>query len=172
MVSQDAAEFQFQSAVDSRFNAGRLIFLSKVSGDSGFFPLSRVDGKRKWSPPGYVDSFPRLRLVTSLAMRANSKSRLVNEFVKAAGRKFGCIGQTAQRKLRLPCDSFSLEQVRFSIGYFRGLRYPVVLLSRISDREILSYAPDLPLLLCEMHRRNGCTHRNGVKDDLPPSEDS
>lgn len=36
---------------------------------------------------------PRLRLVTSLAMRADSKSRLVNEFVKAAGRKFGAIGQ-------------------------------------------------------------------------------
>ena len=42
---------------------------------------------------------PRLRLVTRLAMRADSKSRLVNEFVKAAGRKFGVIGQTAQRKL-------------------------------------------------------------------------
>jgi hypothetical protein len=37
----------------------------------------------------------------SLAMRADSKSRLVNEFVKAAGRKFGVIGQTAQRKLPL-----------------------------------------------------------------------
>jgi hypothetical protein len=44
---------------------------------------------------------PRLRLVTSLAMRVNSKSRLVNEFVKAAGRKFGGIGQAAQRKLPL-----------------------------------------------------------------------
>lgn len=43
----------------------------------------------------------RLRLVTSLAMRADSKSRLVKEFVKAAGRKFGVIGQTAQRKLPL-----------------------------------------------------------------------
>ncbi len=43
----------------------------------------------------------RLRLVTSLAMRADSKSRLVNEFVKAAGRKFGSIGQAAQRKLPL-----------------------------------------------------------------------
>ena len=43
----------------------------------------------------------RLRLVTSLAVRADSKSRLVNEFVKAAGRKFGVIGQTAQRKLPL-----------------------------------------------------------------------
>ncbi len=37
---------------------------------------------------------PRLRLVTSLAMRAETKSRLVNEFVKAAGRKFGVMGQT------------------------------------------------------------------------------
>ena len=44
---------------------------------------------------------PRLRLVTSLAARADSKSRLVNEFVKAAGRKFGVISQTAQRKLPL-----------------------------------------------------------------------
>lgn len=44
---------------------------------------------------------PRLRLVTSLAMRADSKSRLVTEFVKSAGRKFGVIGQTAQRKLPL-----------------------------------------------------------------------
>ena len=44
---------------------------------------------------------PRLRLVTSLAMRADSKSRLVTEFVKAAGRKFGVIGQAAQKKLPL-----------------------------------------------------------------------
>jgi DNA-binding transcriptional LysR family regulator len=44
---------------------------------------------------------PRLRLITSLAMHVDSKSRLVNEFVKAAGRKFGVIGQTAQRKLPL-----------------------------------------------------------------------
>jgi DNA-binding transcriptional LysR family regulator len=36
---------------------------------------------------------PRLRLVTSLAVRADSKSRLVNEFVKAAGRKFDVLGQ-------------------------------------------------------------------------------
>lgn len=36
---------------------------------------------------------PRLRLVTSLAMRADSRSRLVNEFVKAAGRKFDVLGQ-------------------------------------------------------------------------------
>lgn len=44
---------------------------------------------------------PRLRLVTSLAMRADSKSRLVTEFVKAAGRKFGVIGQPGQRRLPL-----------------------------------------------------------------------
>lgn len=44
---------------------------------------------------------PRLRLVTSLAMRADTKSRLVTEFVKAAGRKFGVVGQTAQRQLPL-----------------------------------------------------------------------
>jgi DNA-binding transcriptional LysR family regulator len=44
---------------------------------------------------------PRLRLVTSIAVRADTKSRLVKEFVKAAGRKFGVIGQTAQRKLPL-----------------------------------------------------------------------
>jgi DNA-binding transcriptional LysR family regulator len=43
----------------------------------------------------------RLRLVTNLAMRANSKSRLVNEFVKATARKLGSLGQTAQRKLPL-----------------------------------------------------------------------
>lgn len=40
----------------------------------------------------------RLRLVTSLAMRADSKSRLINEFVKAAGRKFDVL---AQRRLPL-----------------------------------------------------------------------
>ena len=44
---------------------------------------------------------PKLRLVTSLAMRADTKSRLVKEFVKAAGRKFGSIGQAAQRNLPL-----------------------------------------------------------------------
>ena len=44
---------------------------------------------------------PRLRLVTSLAMRADTKSRLVSEFVKAAGRKFGVIAQNAQRRLPL-----------------------------------------------------------------------
>ena len=36
---------------------------------------------------------PRLRLVTSLAMRADTRSRLVNDFVKAAGRKFGVLRQ-------------------------------------------------------------------------------
>ena len=44
---------------------------------------------------------PRLCLVASLAVRADNKSRLVKEFVKAAGRKFGSIGQAAQRKLPL-----------------------------------------------------------------------
>jgi len=44
---------------------------------------------------------PRLRLTTSLAMRADTKSRLVTEFVKVAGRKFGVVGQTTQRKLPL-----------------------------------------------------------------------
>ena len=43
----------------------------------------------------------RLRLVTGLAVRADSKSRLVKEFVKAAGRKLDGIVQTAQRKLPL-----------------------------------------------------------------------
>jgi hypothetical protein len=43
----------------------------------------------------------RLRLITSLAVRADSKSRIVNEFVKAAGRKFGEIGQRRQPSLAL-----------------------------------------------------------------------
>jgi DNA-binding transcriptional LysR family regulator len=43
----------------------------------------------------------RLRLVTSLAVRADSKSRLVNEFVKAAGRKLGEVGQRRQGRLPL-----------------------------------------------------------------------
>jgi len=43
----------------------------------------------------------RLRLVTNLAMRSDSRSRLVNEFVKATGRKLTSVGQTAQRKLPL-----------------------------------------------------------------------
>jgi DNA-binding transcriptional LysR family regulator len=43
----------------------------------------------------------RLRLVTSLAVRVDSKSRLVNEFVKAAGKKFGGIGQRTQGRLPL-----------------------------------------------------------------------
>jgi DNA-binding transcriptional LysR family regulator len=42
----------------------------------------------------------RLRLVTSLAVRADSKSKLVTEFVKASGRKLGEVGQ--QRQGRLP----------------------------------------------------------------------
>jgi len=44
---------------------------------------------------------PRLRLITSLAMCADTKSRLVSEFVKTAGRKFGTIAQNAQRRLPL-----------------------------------------------------------------------
>ncbi len=43
----------------------------------------------------------RLRLITSLAVRADSKSRLVNEFVKAAGRKLGEVGQRTQGRLPL-----------------------------------------------------------------------
>lgn len=41
----------------------------------------------------------RLRLITSLAVRADSKSRLVNEFVKAAGRKLSESGQKGQGRL-------------------------------------------------------------------------
>ena len=43
----------------------------------------------------------RLRLVTHLAVRADSKSKLVNEFVKAAGRKLTEIGQRGQSRLPL-----------------------------------------------------------------------
>jgi DNA-binding transcriptional LysR family regulator len=43
----------------------------------------------------------RLRLVTSLAVRVDSKSRLVNEFIKAAGKKFGSVGQRTQGRLPL-----------------------------------------------------------------------
>jgi DNA-binding transcriptional LysR family regulator len=43
----------------------------------------------------------RLRLITSLAVRADSKSRLVNEFVKAAGRKLSEVGQRTQSRLPL-----------------------------------------------------------------------
>jgi DNA-binding transcriptional LysR family regulator len=43
----------------------------------------------------------RLSLVTSLAVRADSKSKLVNEFVKAAGRKLGEVGHRRQNKLPL-----------------------------------------------------------------------
>ena len=43
----------------------------------------------------------RLRLVTSLAVRADSKSKLVNEFVKAAGRKLADVGQRGQSRLPL-----------------------------------------------------------------------
>ena len=43
----------------------------------------------------------RLRLVTSLAAHIDSKSRLVNEFVKAAGTKFGGISRRGQTRLPL-----------------------------------------------------------------------
>ena len=43
----------------------------------------------------------RLRLVTSLAVRVDSKSRLVNEFVKAAGKKLGGMGPRTQGRLPL-----------------------------------------------------------------------
>lgn len=43
----------------------------------------------------------RLRLITCLAVRVDSKSRLVNEFVKAAGRKLGEVGQRTQSRLPL-----------------------------------------------------------------------
>jgi DNA-binding transcriptional LysR family regulator len=43
----------------------------------------------------------RLRLVMNLAVRADSKSRLVNEFVKAAGRKLSEVGQRMQSRLPL-----------------------------------------------------------------------
>jgi len=43
----------------------------------------------------------RLRLVTGLAVRTDSKSRLVNEFVKAAGRKLAGMGQRTQARLPL-----------------------------------------------------------------------
>ncbi len=43
----------------------------------------------------------RLRLVTSLAVHADNRSRLVNEFVKAVGKKLGKIDQSRQRSLPL-----------------------------------------------------------------------
>ncbi len=43
----------------------------------------------------------RLRLVTSLAVRADSKSKLVKEFVKATGRKLTDLGQRGQSRLPL-----------------------------------------------------------------------
>jgi len=43
----------------------------------------------------------QLRLITNLAVRSNSKSRLVNEFVRAAGRKLSNAKPTIQRKLTL-----------------------------------------------------------------------
>jgi DNA-binding transcriptional LysR family regulator len=43
----------------------------------------------------------RLRLVTSLAVHVDNKSRLVSEFVKAAGRKLGTIDKKSQGSLSL-----------------------------------------------------------------------
>jgi DNA-binding transcriptional LysR family regulator len=43
----------------------------------------------------------RLRLVTKLATHVNNKSRLVNEFVRATGRKLSSVGHTVQGKLPL-----------------------------------------------------------------------
>jgi hypothetical protein len=42
--------------IPARTTAGRMIFLSKVSGDNGCFPLRRVDGKMKSSSPRYGES--------------------------------------------------------------------------------------------------------------------
>lgn len=46
-------------------------------------------------------SEPKLRLVTNLAMRADSKSRLVKEFVRATSRKLDSLIQKQQRQLLL-----------------------------------------------------------------------
>jgi DNA-binding transcriptional LysR family regulator len=46
-------------------------------------------------------SEPRLRLVTNLTMRADSKSRLVKEFVRATSRKLNSLMQKQQRQLPL-----------------------------------------------------------------------
>ena len=43
----------------------------------------------------------RLRLITSLAVHIDNRSRLVGEFVKAFGKKFGEIGQRIQKRLPL-----------------------------------------------------------------------
>jgi DNA-binding transcriptional LysR family regulator len=43
----------------------------------------------------------RLRLVTNLAMRSDSKSRIVNEFVKASARKLSNVKYAVQRQLPL-----------------------------------------------------------------------
>jgi DNA-binding transcriptional LysR family regulator len=42
-----------------------------------------------------------LRLITSLAVRSDSKSRLITEFVKAAGRKLSNLGQRTQTRMPL-----------------------------------------------------------------------
>lgn len=46
-------------------------------------------------------SEPRLRLITNLAMRSDSKSRLVKEFVRATSRKLDSLTQKRQRQLPL-----------------------------------------------------------------------
>jgi hypothetical protein len=46
-------------------------------------------------------SEPDLRLVTNLAMRADSKSRLVKEFIRATSRKLHSLTQKQQRQLPL-----------------------------------------------------------------------
>jgi DNA-binding transcriptional LysR family regulator len=44
---------------------------------------------------------PHLRLVTNLAMRADTKSRLINEFVRATARKLGSVKRVVQGELPL-----------------------------------------------------------------------
>ena len=43
-------------SIPARTTAGRMIFLSNVSGDNGCFPLRRIDGKMKSSSPRYGES--------------------------------------------------------------------------------------------------------------------
>jgi len=43
----------------------------------------------------------RLRLVTNLAVRSDSKSRLVNEFIRAAARKLSSVSPVVQKQLPL-----------------------------------------------------------------------
>jgi hypothetical protein len=46
-------------------------------------------------------SEPQLRLITSLAVRSDTKSRLVKEFVRASSRKMENIGLKVQSRLPL-----------------------------------------------------------------------